>query len=51
MFIILNLATPLILDSPWALITGAIMTILFLIRTALEEKIVRNELEGYKKYS
>jgi protein-S-isoprenylcysteine O-methyltransferase Ste14 len=50
-FIILNLATPLILGSLWALIPGAILTILFLIRTALEDKTLRNELEGYKEYA
>jgi protein-S-isoprenylcysteine O-methyltransferase Ste14 len=50
-FIILNLATPLILGSLWALIPGAILTILFLIRTALEDKTLRNELEGYNEYA
>jgi protein-S-isoprenylcysteine O-methyltransferase Ste14 len=50
-FIILNLATPLIIGSLWALIPGAILTILFLIRTDLEDKTLRNELEGYKEYA
>ena len=50
-FIILNLATPLILGSLWALIPGAILTVLFLIRTVLEDKTLRNELEGYKEYA
>ena len=50
-FIILNLATPLILGSLWALIPGAIITILFIIRTALEDSTLRNELEGYKEYA
>jgi protein-S-isoprenylcysteine O-methyltransferase Ste14 len=50
-FIILNLATPFILGSLWALIPAAILTILFLIRTHLEDKTLRNELEGYKEYA
>jgi protein-S-isoprenylcysteine O-methyltransferase Ste14 len=50
-FIVLNLATPLILGSLWALIPGVIMTILFIIRTALEDSTLRNELEGYKEYA
>jgi protein-S-isoprenylcysteine O-methyltransferase Ste14 len=50
-FIILNLATPIILGSLWALIPGALLTILFLIRTYLEDKTLRNELEGYKEYA
>lgn len=50
-FMILNLSTPLILGSLWALIPGTILTILFLIRTALEDKTLQNELEGYKEYA
>ncbi|MCJ7448781.1 MAG: isoprenylcysteine carboxylmethyltransferase family protein [Bacteroidales bacterium] len=50
-FIVINLATPLILGSLWALIPGAIITILFIIRTALEDSTLRNELEGYKEYA
>jgi protein-S-isoprenylcysteine O-methyltransferase Ste14 len=50
-FIIINLATPLILGSLWALIPGAITTILFIIRTALEDSTLQNELEGYKEYA
>lgn len=50
-FIVFNLATPLMLGSLWALIPGVIMTILFIIRTALEDSTLRNELEGYKEYA
>jgi len=50
-FIVLNLVTPIILGSLWALIPSAILTILFLIRTALEDRTLRNELEGYKEYA
>jgi protein-S-isoprenylcysteine O-methyltransferase Ste14 len=50
-FIIFNLVTPLILGSLWALIPAAIMTVLFIIRTALEDSTLRYELEGYKEYA
>lgn len=50
-FIVLNLVTPLILGSLWALIPAAILTILFLIRTVLEDRTLRNELDGYKEYA
>lgn len=50
-FIIINLATPLVLGSLWALIPGAIMAVLFIIRTALEDITLLKELEGYKEYA
>lgn len=50
-FIVINLATPLILGSLWALIPGAIMAVLFIIRTALEDSTLQKELEGYKEYA
>jgi protein-S-isoprenylcysteine O-methyltransferase Ste14 len=50
-FIVLNLATPLILGSLWALIPAAVLSILFIVRTSLEDNTLRNELEGYKEYA
>jgi len=50
-FIIINLATPLVLGSLWALIPGAIITVLFIIRTALEDSTLQKELEDYKEYA
>jgi protein-S-isoprenylcysteine O-methyltransferase Ste14 len=41
----------LILGSLWALIPGAIMAVLFIIRTALEDSTLQKELEGYKEYA
>ena len=50
-FSILFTGTALILGSRWALVP-VIITILFLIlRTALEDKTLKNELTGYKDYS
>ena len=45
------LATPLILDSLWALIPAGMILCVFFIRTALEDKTLRAELEGYEAYT
>jgi len=44
-------ATPLILGSVWALIPGALAVLLLIIRTALEDKTLYEELDGYKEYA
>lgn len=49
--IIANLSIPLILGSRFALIPEGIIIILFIIRTALEDKMLRNELDGYSEYA
>lgn len=45
------LATPLILGSRPALLPAAITAALILLRTALEDQTLRNELDGYTDYS
>ena len=45
------LCLPLSLGSLYALIPAGIIVILFLIRTALEDKTLLEELPGYKEYS
>jgi protein-S-isoprenylcysteine O-methyltransferase Ste14 len=50
-YITFTLATPLIFGSLWALVPAAITGILMVIRTALEDKTLRDELEGYKEYA
>ena len=48
---ILNtLFTPLMLGSFWALIPGLLMVIFFVTRTALEDRTLQQELEGYSEY-
>jgi protein-S-isoprenylcysteine O-methyltransferase Ste14 len=42
---------PIMLGSLWAIIPGAIGATLFILRTALEDKTLREELEGYELYS
>jgi len=45
------LGIPLVLNSFWALVPGGMIVILFVIRTALEDRTLIEELEGYKEYA
>jgi protein-S-isoprenylcysteine O-methyltransferase Ste14 len=45
------LATPFLLDSWWAILPTVLLTIVLVIRTYLEDKTLRNELEGYSDYA
>jgi protein-S-isoprenylcysteine O-methyltransferase Ste14 len=45
------LATPLFLDSYWAFLPTVFITILLIIRTALEDRFLQDELEGYRDYA
>jgi protein-S-isoprenylcysteine O-methyltransferase Ste14 len=45
------LATPLFLDSSWAFLPTVFTMILFVIRTALEDRFLQDELEGYRDYA
>ena len=44
------LATPLFLDSLWAFLPAVFITILLVIRTALEDRVLQDELAGYRDY-
>jgi len=46
-----SLAAPLMFGSQWALIPGALSAILLVVRTALEDRTLRQELGGYAEYS
>lgn len=46
-----HIAAPLMLGSWWALIPGGIGVLLFVIRTALEDKTLQEELPGYVKFT
>lgn len=50
-FIIMNLVTPVLLGSLFALTMAFLVCILFIIRTELEDKTLAAELPGYKEYS
>jgi protein-S-isoprenylcysteine O-methyltransferase Ste14 len=49
--IILFFSIPVALGSLWSLIPSATLTVLILIRTVLEEKTLREELNGYNSYA
>ena len=44
------LATPLFLDSRWAFLPTVFIMILLVIRTALEDRVLQDELAGYRDY-
>jgi len=46
-----ELATPIMLGSLWALIPGGLAALLFVVRTALEDKTLLEELDGYTEYA
>ncbi len=48
---VLYLAVPILLGSWWAAIPGAVTSLLILLRTALEDRTLQVELDGYKDYA
>ena len=48
--ILFELAAPVLLDSCWALIPGLLNVVLFIVRTSLEDRTLRSELDGYSEY-
>ena len=46
-----SLAIPLVLGSPWALIPGGLAALLFITKTAAEDRMLREGLEGYREYA
>ena len=49
--IILFLCSPVALGSAWGLVPAEFIGILFIIRTAKEDRMLQEELAGYKDYS
>ncbi len=49
--ILYELAVAVLLASWWALVAGIICTILFILRTALEDRTLQAELPGYADYA
>ena len=45
------LAVPLFLDSIWAILPAMLIMIGLVIRTSLEDKVLQEELEGYREYT
>lgn len=42
--------SPLLLGSAWTSVPAAMMAVLFIVRTHLEDLILQKELVGYKEY-
>lgn len=49
--IVTYLATPVLLDALWAYVPAVSLTIVVLIRTALEDRTLQERLEGYRDYA
>jgi protein-S-isoprenylcysteine O-methyltransferase Ste14 len=49
--IIFNLAVPLLLDSLWAFIPAVVIVLVLILRTALEDRFLMDELPGYSSYA
>jgi protein-S-isoprenylcysteine O-methyltransferase Ste14 len=49
--IVLMVSIPLLLGSLWALVPGLLIDALFVLRTALEDRTLKNELPGYVEYT
>jgi protein-S-isoprenylcysteine O-methyltransferase Ste14 len=45
------LFTPILLDSYWAYIPVALLTVVLVIRTSLEDRTLQQELPGYADYA
>jgi len=46
-----DLAMPLILGSLWAVIPVVLTVCLAIVRTALEDRVLQDKLDGYKDYA
>lgn len=49
--IVFMLSIPLMLGSGWGLVPAALIGILFILRTALEDRTLHEELPGYREYA
>jgi protein-S-isoprenylcysteine O-methyltransferase Ste14 len=49
--ILFDVATPLILGSLWALVPAGLTVCAFVVRTALEDRTLQEELAGYREYA
>ena len=46
-----SLAIPVVLGSSWALIPGGLAALLFIAKTAAEDRMLHEGLEGYREYA
>jgi protein-S-isoprenylcysteine O-methyltransferase Ste14 len=45
------LGLPLLLNSAWAFVPAALLTLVIVFRTALEDQMLQGELAGYAEYA
>ena len=50
-YVVFSFATPLALGSLWGLIPAGLTMCVLVVRTALEDRTLRDELDGYKEYA
>jgi protein-S-isoprenylcysteine O-methyltransferase Ste14 len=50
-FVLQSLATPVLLGSWWALVPGGAAAALMILRTFLEDRMLRAELPGYGTFT
>jgi protein-S-isoprenylcysteine O-methyltransferase Ste14 len=49
--LVVAFASAVALESLWALIPAGLTALLYVLRTALEDKTLQEELPGYKEYA
>jgi protein-S-isoprenylcysteine O-methyltransferase Ste14 len=49
--LLVYLTTPVFLDSWWAFAPAALITVLLVVRTSLEDRTLQEELAGYRDYA
>jgi protein-S-isoprenylcysteine O-methyltransferase Ste14 len=49
--LLVNFATPVLLDAAWAFIPAVVLAAAIVVRTNLEDKILRDKLPGYEEYT
>jgi protein-S-isoprenylcysteine O-methyltransferase Ste14 len=49
--LIWNLATPIWLESLWAILPAIVVCAVLVVRTHLEDATLREELDGYRDYA
>jgi protein-S-isoprenylcysteine O-methyltransferase Ste14 len=50
-WVVCNIVPPLILDSLWAFIPALLTVAILVIRTAAEDRVLQEELPGYREYA
>jgi protein-S-isoprenylcysteine O-methyltransferase Ste14 len=49
--LVAGFGVPLLLGSVWGLVPAAVVVLFFIVRTALEDKTLQSELDGYAAYA